>query len=337
MRIHSSLADQFIEQEDKAIVDSLMTATVAEMSVKGKQGKTGYHIAAEKHIVVPERLLNEAVLCIQDEAGDTPLHYYAKWPLISLLPHKHINERTLFVKNLGQRTPFHEFAYHQNFCVVPEKLKTLANLLTPDDRGRTAIHEAAGCSKIESVPTMFLTQEVLSTTTKNGSTVFHALVKGDCLDKIPEKLITVENLTTRNRLGQIPLHLGSLRTVPKHLLTRDVLLIESTRESDKGWNVMHHSAELEGFRYIPKECLTFELLTRKTKEDLLNKNDCLTVVQDLSWLEDLPVYNEIAASTMSVAERQAWERALIERDLPVPAHLMKDVAHLSKQGAWQEL
>lgn len=332
------LADKFRELDDDAIREELKSATIPEMSLKGKEGATAYHIAAQKHIVVPNKLLNELVLSIKDYAGDTPLHYYAKWPLISLLPHKWINDKTLFVKNARLRTPYHEFAGFQNFCVVPENLKTLGNLLMPDDAGRTPLHEAASCCCIEMVPSPFLTQEVLTTTSRDGTTVFHCLVAGDCLDKIPQHLVTRENLTIRNKAGQIPLHLGSLRTVPKHLLTREIMLLESNRESDKGWNVMHHAVELDGFKYIPKELLTLELLTLKTKDTSgVLPQDCLYLAESAEVLSELPVYNEFEAASMIASERSAWATALAERDLPVPEHLTADWAPVSKEGAWQEL
>lgn len=155
----------------------------------------------------------------------------------------------------------------QNFLnLVPKKSITERVLLTiskdnKHDIKSTVIHQLAKSEEFKNIPKEVLTEEILSTKGLDGRSVYHILAEQHTIDFLPKRLITRKALTLESDTKWTPLHSVAHHT--PHLIPKDIKLEDLLLKSDKNITVLHTWTSGSGWVDIPKEFLTKETLSLK--------------------------------------------------------------------------
>jgi len=97
----------------------------------------------------------------RDSTGSTPIHKLARSGRLNQVPEYLLVQRNLMLQDNDGKTPLYEAAYNGHLEQMPFEVLTSENMLLRTKSGDSALHSAARAGQLDKVPVSMLTVENL--------------------------------------------------------------------------------------------------------------------------------------------------------------------------------
>lgn len=195
-----------------------------------------------------------AFIVLRDRGGLTFLHVAAQYCTLAALPAGLLTKNALLMQDNVGDTPFIFAARFGSLNQIPEKFFTTENLIN-EHSGLSVLHCAAKYKTLDQIPACAFSHVALRNFDRHGQTVFHIAAEHGNVNQLPPTFVTAANMSYYGECGESPLHIAAysaeLNAIPRQLLTPSML----AKVTGEGKTVYHLAAERDCINHIPKKSL----------------------------------------------------------------------------------